>query len=316
MLDQPTILQFAKSLPFEGYLRVLACESRLSQSGSRFLDMTLADHTGTINAKRWDAKDETYQTGDIVKIRGVVNEFNGKLQLRVDLSRAVTPADNVDVADFVPCAPYPSDYMLEQIIKTVDNMQNRDIRAIVRHLLDKAGSALLTAPAAQRVHHAERGGLLHHTMTMMQVAQAILPFYKHLNADLLLAGVILHDLEKLGEMGADEWGTVTEYTACGQLIGHLVMGVERIHEAGRAAGAGEEAVMLLAHMVLSHHDKPEHGSPKPPMIPEAEALHLIDTLDARMYEMSHALEPIAPGGFTERIWSLERKLYKANLNSD
>ena len=128
---------------------------------------------------------------------------------------------------------------------------------------------------------------------------------------LLLAGVIVHDLAKIGELNAmPETGIVTDYSADGMLIGHLVRGLARLDAAGKALGCDEEILMMLEHMVLSHHGVPEYGSPKPPMFPEAEVLHHLDLLDARIFEMNAALARVRPGGFSEKLWSLDRKLYR------
>jgi 3'-5' exoribonuclease len=172
------------------------------------------------------------------------------------------------------------------------------------------GEKLNYYPAASKLHHAERSGLLHHTSTMLRMAKHVCEIYPQLDADLLAAGVILHDLCKIDEMASDEIGMVSDYTAQGMLIGHLVQGVAEIGELGRRLGTRQELLMMIQHMILSHHDLPEYGSPKPPMFPEAEVLHTLDILDARMFEMTKALKNAQPGGFTDRIWSLDRKLYR------
>ena len=145
---------------------------------------------------------------------------------------------------------------------------------------------------------------------MLRDADAISEIYPTLDGDLLAAGVMLHDLNKIREFDSDEMGLVSDYSVEGNLIGHLVQGVAELNQAGEALGTPRELLLLLEHMILSHHDLPEYGSPRRPMFPEAEVLHLIDLLDARMYEMDRALTAINPGTFTERIWSLDRKLYR------
>ena len=151
---------------------------------------------------------------------------------------------------------------------------------------------------------------MHHTSTMLRMAEKVCEIYDSLDADLLAAGVILHDLCKITEIAADELGMATDYTREGMLIGHLVQGVAELNRLGREMGVKDELLVMLEHMVLSHHDLPEYGSPKPPMFPEAEVLHCLDLMDARIFEMNRALASIQPGSFTERIWSLDRKLYR------
>ena len=150
---------------------------------------------------------------------------------------------------------------------------------------------------------------------MLRLAKAILTQYTWLNADLLLAGVILHDLCKTEEMDSNDMGVVRDYSREGLLLGHLVLGVNRIQEAANKLGISGEPVLLLQHMMLSHHGEAEFGSPRKPMFPEAEALHWVDLLDARMNEMQTAIQKLKPGVFSEKIWSLDRRLYRADYDA-
>ena len=209
-----------------------------------------------------------------------------------------------------PCAPQPASEMLDYILNRVDAFRDSELKELVLTRLEECGDKLNYYPAASKLHHAERSGLLHHTSTMLRLAEAVCAVYPTLDSDLLAAGVILHDLCKMSEMNSDEMGVVTDYTVEGMLLGHLVEGVSEIQAICDEVGVDEELKLMLSHMILSHHDLPEFGSPKPPMFPEAEILHEIDLMDARMYEMNYALRSAQPGGFTERIWSLERKLYR------
>jgi len=161
------------------------------------------------------------------------------------------------------------------------------------------------------MHHAERGGLLHHMTTMLRAANAIMTVYPKLNPSLLISGVIIHDLAKIDEMDADALGLVADYSIDGKLLGHIVRGVVNIQAAAEKTGASRAKALLLQHMVLSHHGIPEYGSPMAPKFPEAEVLNTIDTLDARLYEMDEALSRAMPGGFSEKVWGLDnRQLYR------
>jgi len=144
---------------------------------------------------------------------------------------------------------------------------------------------------------------------MLNTAEHIIAAYPFLHGDLLRAGVILHDLGKITEMKSDKLGNVSDYSRDGLLIGHLVRGVAKVAEAARNVGVEGELVVLLEHMMISHHGIPEYGSPKPPMFPEAEVLNWIDTLDARMNEMEGIMARVPAGAFSEKIWSLDRRLY-------
>ncbi len=306
-----TIATIRKDEKFEGFLLVRTAEQRASSNGKSYLDMTLGDRTGNINAKMWDGTTAVPPQGSIVQVRGTGNEFNGRMQLRIEKIRVTGPEDSVNMSGLVPCAPYPPQDMIIEITATVAAMQDVGIQAITDELLRRAGEGLLTFPAAKQMHHAQRSGLLYHMTTMLRAAKALLPVYPYLNADLLLAGVIIHDLGKLRELEADDLGLVQDYTVEGKLLGHLVRGVVEIEQAGAACGVSGQTVLLLQHMVLSHHGKAEYGSPVPPRFPEAEVLHTLDTLDSRLFEMMDALQRTMEGGFSEKVWAMEnRQLYR------
>ena len=296
---------------FEGYLIVRSAEQRASANGKNYLDMTLADKSGSINAKMWDGTVQPPLAGSIVKVRATGNEFNGRMQLRVEKIRAAENHDPVDMSALIPCAPRDPNEMLGEVVRAADHIADPDLRRITCELLDRAGDKLLTFPAAKQMHHAERGGLLHHTTTMLRAANAIMTVYPQLNASLLTAGVIVHDLAKIDEMDADTLGLVSDYSVDGKLIGHIVRGVVNIQLAAEKTKASPGKALLLQHMVLSHHGIPEYGSPLAPKFPEAEVLNTIDTLDARLYEMDEALSRAIPGGFSEKVWGLDnRQLYR------
>ena len=310
MRQQPRLAEMLKSQTFDGFLLTRAATQKTSSNGSKYLDMTLCDISGEVNAKMWDGLTQAPVVAQVLRVRGVMLEYNGRPQLRVDKMRPATDKDDYDMAVLTPCAPEPPETMKDEITARVDAMQDAQLRELVKARLEMCGPQLDYYPAASKLHHAEKSGLLHHTETMLRMAGHVCEVYPQLDADLLAAGVILHDLCKIEEMAADEIGMVSDYTAEGLLIGHLVDGVAVIDALGKQLGTRSELLMLLKHMILSHHDLPEYGSPKPPMFPEAEALHTLDLLDARMFEMTRALKTAQPGGFTERIWSLDRRLYR------
>ena len=310
MKQQPRLAEMIKGQMFDGFLLVRAAAQRTSSNGGKYLDMTLCDLSGEVNAKMWDGLAQPPAVAQVVRLRGMMLEYNGRPQLRVDKMRAAAETDDYDMDVLTPCAPYPPDEMLDAILSRANAIRDDQMKALVLRRLEECGDRLRYYPAASKLHHAERSGLLHHTSTMLRAAEAICGIYPTLDADLLAAGVILHDLCKVTEMDADEIGMVSDYTAEGMLIGHLVQGVAELNRLGRELDVRPELLMMLEHMVLSHHDLPEYGSPKPPMFPEAEVLHVLDLLDARMFEMNRELQNALPGGFTERIWSLNRKLYR------
>lgn len=308
-MQQFTVASLLRDMKFEGFLLVRSADQRTSSNGSKYLDMTLCDTTGDINCKMWDGTVQPPKQGTVVKVRGTVQEYNGRLQMRVERLRETGAGDDVDVAQLMPCAPEKPEAMLAEINRTVDKMKDPELRAIVKEMLSMCGDRLLYFPAAQRVHHAERSGLLHHTISVLRAAEKLLPLYPFLNGDLLRAGAIIHDLSKTAEFLSDNAGNVSDYSAEGQLLGHLVHGVSQVKEAARRANAEGETVLLLCHMVISHHGEPDHGSPRPPMFPEAEMLHMLDDMDAKMNEMEGVMRRTPEGAFSEKIWTLDRRLY-------
>lgn len=307
---QPQLSTVIKGQIFEGFLLVKAAEQRTAANGSKYLDMTLCDKSFEVNAKMWDGTVAPPKAGQVVKIRGMMQEYNNRAQLRTDKLRDPEQRDVIDMSMLVPCAPEPANDMKSEIYLRANAIADAQLKALVLDRLDECGERLDYYPAAVKLHHAERAGLLHHTLTMLRAARGLCEVYADLDKDLLAAGIILHDLCKLTEIKATEIGLASEYSVEGELIGHLVEGVAKINGAGERLGVRRELLLMVEHMILSHHDLPEYGSPKRPMFPEAEVLHTLDMLDARMFEMSLALSQVQPGAFTERIWSLERKLYR------
>ena len=315
MRQQLTVASLSRDMKFEGFLLVRSADQRTSSNGGKYLDLTLCDTTGDINCKMWDGTVQPPKQGAVIKVRGTVQEYNGRLQMRIERLRNPSPADEVDVSQLMPCAPEPPQDMLREINRAIDSMKTPELQAILREMILMCGDKLNYYPAAQRVHHAERSGLLHHTVSVLRAVEAVLPLYPFLDGDLLRAGAIAHDLSKTAEFISDEAGNVSDYSAEGQLLGHLVHGVAQVREAARRANVTGEYVLLLSHMIISHHGLPEHGSPRPPMFPEAEMLHLLDDMDAKMNEMEGVLRRTPAGAFSEKIWTLDRRLYHPRVRS-
>lgn len=267
-MPQPNVCDLLKGQRFEGFLLVRSSDQRTGGNGAKYLDLNLADRTGEVNAKVWDGNVPAPAPGSVVKVRGGTLEYNGRLQLRVERIRAMTPADEVDLNALTPCAPESPEAMLKELYDAVDAFQSQPLRDLTRELLRRFDEKLRYYPAAQRIHHAERGGLLHHTTGMLRTARAVVGVYPWLNADLLYAGVILHDLCKTEEMISDNLGVVRDYSREGLLLGHLVLGVTRIQEAANDLGISGEPVLLLEHMLLSHHGEAEYGSHASPCSPK------------------------------------------------
>ena len=166
---------------------------------------------------------------------------------------------------------------------------------------------MLYYPAAVKLHHATRGGFLEHTLNVVSMGKAVAARYDKLDAELIVAGAILHDMGKLTELETGKLGVASAYTAQGQLLGHINIGMAEVRAAAELLQVPEETAVLIEHMLLSHHGQPEFGSPKLPMFPEAEVLSTLDRLDAQLFEMFAALDGVVKGGFSERQWALDNR---------
>lgn len=299
-----------------GFYMVRLCEIKVTTTNTKYVNLTLSDNTGEINAKMWEFRGDTEpcKTGEIVKVQGLVVDWQGIPQVKIERIRPAADKDNIDPSDYVPCAPYPPEDMYNYLYDKASSFSNQSLKDIVLKLLEENKEVLLYYPAAKKNHHAVRSGLLYHIITMMRSAEKLSEVYDFLNKDLLFSGVILHDIGKISEMDSNSYGIVSGYTVEGNLLGHIIQGIRMIEKSGEQVGADPEVVMLLSHMILSHHYHPEYGSPKYPMIPEAELLHYLDIMDARMYDMRRASEFTDKGQFSDRIWSLEnRQVYKPGI---
>ena len=296
----------------EGFCIVKSVQQKSNIKGSDYLDFVLADAGGEINAKLWDydlAIHGTFYPDMIIKIRGTV---------KVDRIRKIKDDEETVMSELVPCAPFSSESMYNTIFDYTNSFKNSDLQLLTQYILKTNKEELLRFPAALKLHHAMRGGLLFHTVTMLKSAEAFCKVYKELypalSTDLVYAGVILHDIAKLHELTVGELGLATAYSMKGQLLGHINIGVAMLEQAAAELMTDESITTLLQHILLSHHGSPEFGSPRMPMFPEAEIVSTVDLLDARMFEMFDALDPVSPGEFSERLWALEnRQLYKHGL---
>lgn len=316
-MESLLLAQRAKGDAVDGIALVKTAEVRVASTGSRYLDITLMDATGEMNGKGWDWGDSPAPAaGGVIRMKGLVTEFNNRLQMRVDKLRAAKE-EEIDWQQLIPCAPEDPEDMYKALLAIARSLEDAEYAALAEYMLEQAAGRLRIWPAATSYHHAERGGLSYHTLSMARAAEALLSVYTFLDRSLLLCGVLLHDLSKTEEIDATEQGVATGYSVSGMLLGHIVRGVQRVGEAGEALGIDGEKILLVQHMVLAHHDIPEHGSPRRPMFPEAEMLHHLDVMDARMDEMQGALMGVKPGDFSDRVRSLEnRRLYNRAKNVD
>ncbi|OEH92927.1 3'-5' exoribonuclease YhaM [Bacillus solimangrovi] len=300
---------------FDGYLLVKSSTKGTASNGKPFLTLIFQDKSGDIEAKLWDASPENeaaYSAEAIVRVVGDIQNYRGRMQLKIRNIRIVNEQDNVNLSDFLERAPLSIEEMGEKVSSYIFEMKNSNIQRITRFLVKKHQESFFKYPAATKNHHEFVSGLAYHVVSMLDLAKAIGSLYPSLDKDLLYAGVILHDLGKVVELSGP---LSTVYTMEGKLLGHITIMVNEIAQAAKELEISSEEVTVLQHMVLSHHGKEEWGSPKKPLIKEAEILHLIDNVDAKMNMLDRSLERVEPGEFTEKIFAMDqRSFYKPTFH--
>lgn len=284
---------------------------RHNKKDNLYLAMQFGDGSGEIRGNYWDANHQdaaTFSTGTIVELNGKREEYQGRPQIRIYSLRVVGPQEGYELDQFVKSAPEPINEMKKKINSFLAQVQNPTWKSIGEYLLKKWGKRFYDYPAGKSNHHAVRGGLAFHTLSMLRDAKALADNYEQINRSLLYAGCIVHDMGKVLELSGP---VATQYTAEGNLVGHLVLIDEQIMLAAQDLGINLESedLLLLRHMVLSHHGRFEYGSPKLPALLEAELLHRIDDLDAAVYAVTNALQHTPKGEFTEPLSSQENKRY-------
>lgn len=299
----------------EGFVLIKKCEVKKAKNGSSYLDLMLGDKDGEIYAKLWDFSGEAFEEESVVKVRGSIEQYNGRDQFRITQIRPAVPSDDYNLADLVPASAVGGRQIYDMLMKRVAAFNDADLKKLVTDIMESKKDILVTCPAAFRLHHAMLGGLMLHTVSIVRMAEEICKIYPNINRELLLSGAILHDVAKTWEFTFSKTGLVNGYSAGGELIGHLVEGAVWVDEAAKRLGVPQEKAQLIEHMILSHHGVPEFGSPVRPMFLEAQILSALDTLDAQIFEFHSATAKVEPGKFSDRQWSLEnRKLYNHGLS--
>ena len=299
---------------FITFFYVKSVTKGVASNQKSFLTITLQDQSGEIDAKIWDVtaeQEEIYKEGAVVKVEGELHDYRGRLQLKMKQIRIATEKDEVNFEDFFARAPLSKEELFESITTYINNMKNETIKKLTDFLVRKHQTEYLEYPAATKNHHEFVSGLAYHVHCMLRLGESIANLYPSINKDVLYAGIILHDLGKVTELSGP---VSTKYTVEGNLLGHISLIAIEIGNAAIELGIEGEEVTVLQHLVLSHHGKYEYGSPKLPLIKEAEILHYIDNIDAKMNMIDRALERVEPGDFTERVFALEnRSFYKPRI---
>lgn len=285
------------------------------KNGNGYLDLiVIGSDKKEYPAKIWrfDNNGEFAQN-DVIEIDYTVDNYKGKTQLTIT---SIKKAPDEMIKEFVPSSQHDGKAVFASLLSKVNCFNDEILKKIVSTIMLNLRSELEVYPAAYRLHHAIVGGLMLHTASIVEMAERICEVYPNVNRELLLSGAILHDVAKTFEMETGKSGLCSSYSVGGELIGHLVKGAMFVEETAKKLGIDDERVILLEHMILSHHGVPEFGSPVYPMFLEAEILSTLDSLDAKIYEINNAASGVNPGEFTDRQWALDnRKLFNHGLSS-
>ena len=290
---------------------VVSKQAKPKKSGELYLALTLGDRTGHIDAKMWDNVNDhinIFEQDDFVKVRGLVNKFNGRFQLTVHKLRSMQDGE-VDFDDYLPRTDKDIGALWLSLAEYVSGFRDPHLKALVQAFMSdpQIEQAYKNAPAAKTLHHAFIGGLLDHVLSLFQLCDLACRNYPEMiNRDLLLTGAFLHDIGKIHEL---TFARSFAYTTRGQLLGHMIIELEMLHDkVAQVPGFPDEYKTLIEHLIISHHGKYEFGSPKMPMFPEALMLHYLDDLDSKMESMRTQFLREPEAEWTAYNPSLERPL--------
>jgi 3'-5' exoribonuclease len=309
------LASFEETRVFDSFFLVLVRQLRTTKENKPYLHLIFCDKTGQLEARAWEPADprvaKDIERGDMVKVRGSIQRFNDRLQLKIEQLRKAHPHE-VDKSDFMPATTYEVEGLWTELLGFVESFIDPHLKLLLNTILSdpRIASAFREAPAAKQLHHAWLGGLLEHVVSLLRLADRVAPNYPILHRDLLLTGVILHDIGKVRELS---WDIGFEYTIEGVLLGHIQIGAalaERTMDS--LPGFPPRLKMLVLHMILSHHGKLEFGSPKLPMIPESLMLSFLDDLDAKMMAVQMEFDKGAREGraadeLSGRVWALDQR---------
>ena len=307
-----------KDITEEGKVTLLClitkCDCGKTTKNTPYLSLTLEDKSGQLDAKFWNLTEEQvaqYKVGMIVEASGDIILHRNAAQLRV---RKLVEKPEENLLDYVRQAPMNKEEMVLEMETLIQGIKNDTIREIVQEILKMEEDKFYIFPAATKNHHNFVGGLAYHTISMAKMGLSVLKMYPWLDADLLIAGILLHDIGKVEELSS---AILPEYTNKGNLLGHISIMNNKIDRVAVALGKEEsESVILLKHLVLSHHGKMEYGSPVLPLIPEAEVLTILDNLASRMYMMKQSIDSTQPGHFGPRVFALDGRMIYHKLEEE
>jgi len=317
MPEQPLIRNLKEGDPFQGFLLAQEAAYKVSAKGTEYLELKLSDASGDLKAFLWDIRAvegdmDAIQADAFLRVKGSVTSYNGRLQLKLDKARYAADAEVGDFAAFFPVSVRPVPEMLAELDGFIASVKDSWIRQLLQALFvgdAELRSAFAQAPAAKSMHHAFLGGLLEHTLSVLGMAERACAHYRQLNRDLVVAGVLLHDVGKTAELS---YRRSFGYTDAGNLLGHIALEADWISRAvGKIPGFPGELRMQILHIVLSHHGRLEFGSPVLPKTPEALLVHYLDDLDGKLDAMFRALQEAPSGGsWSSYSRALDRMIYR------
>lgn len=315
-MKSPAVSDLRDGQTVEALFLVCGKEIRTAARGNTtWLQLELGDRTGSIPAKMWDNFEpllSTFDEGDVVRVRARAKLYNGRLELSVE--QVIPVAESAyEIADFLPHTKYDIETLYAGLLSAVASVKNPWLRQLLASVVEDPAVAprLKRAPAAMTMHHAFIGGLLEHMVSLIGLSTAISAHYPEIDSDLLLTGVVLHDIGKVDEL---RYAREIDYTTEGRLLGHIMLGVGMVRDKIKAIpGFPPALAVMVEHLILSHHGTHEFGSPSLPQTREAVALHYLDDLDSKMAAIRATLEsPCAPDGWSQRNPSLRRALIHAD----
>lgn len=292
---------------------------RTTTQGHLYIHAVLVDRTGEIPARMWQATEAIYQSmpeGGFLRFKGRLENYKGNLQFIIDAIRVIDPQE-VELSDFLPASKCDLTKLEARLKEILGGIKNEDIRALVDEFLadGEIMRAFCKAPAASALHHAYIGGLLEHTVSLLEIGLRVIPLYPRLSLDLVLAGLFLHDIGKTVELS---FATNIGYSTEGQLIGHIVQATLMVQQKAQQVAArrgkpiAPALLTAIQHIIVSHHGRYEFGSPKLPATPEAIAIHYIDNLDAKINIFLGAIDADRDpdSAWTNYNRSIETKVFK------
>ena len=319
-MKSPYLSELQPNQTVQGTFLVSYKDVRQKKSGDPYLSLTLSDRTGELDAKMWDNAAEaldTFQRDDFVRVKGLLQIFQNRPQLTLHKIQPV-PESEIDLADYLPASKRDRDEMFRELQGWIAGMSNPHLKHLLETMFadEEIARAYRTAPAAKTVHHNWIGGLIEHVLSLCNLGKATATHYPHIDFDLLLTGVLLHDVGKIREL---HYARSFGYTTEGQLLGHIQIGVQMVLDKLRLMPDFPPRLRdLVVHMILSHHGELAFGSPKIPMFPEALLLHLMDNMDSKM-ECMRALidrDPQLTGEWTGFNSALDRAALKKSKYLD